>query len=274
MEVIELPTWLKELRKAEITDRVRDDPRSRDGTLFGIDKQSAFNAIGGGKADFTKPYGVLSTDDLAVLYAYLNQLGHLEELIAAFDQLFDEGNPKNPIVLDLGSGPFTGGLALASTLSGQFCFDYIGVDRAHCMRKFGERLATTGNVPGRITSHWVSDITEVIWESPPSWRDIIIIVSYLFASPTLNAEKLFVDLEQLLTRLGPGRVMLLYTNATADTQNAQYKPFRTNLIQAGFLPKAEGQGKILTERAGGTQIRNLRYALFYRPRQRRLQLGE
>ena len=44
-----------------------------------------------------------------LLYSYWNQKRHLEELSAAFGQLFDRSRPKNMIVIDLGCGPFTGG---------------------------------------------------------------------------------------------------------------------------------------------------------------------
>lgn len=80
VEAAKLPDWLDRLRTAEITDRVRDDPRSRGGTVLGMDRAGAFAAIGGGQADFDAPLGDLSPDDLALLYAYLNQKGHLEEL--------------------------------------------------------------------------------------------------------------------------------------------------------------------------------------------------
>lgn len=274
MEVVTLPQWLRNLRKTKITDRVLEDPRSQSDTIFGMNMQSAFTAIGGGQADFTKPCGNLSTEDLAILYSYLNQLGHLEELIAAFSQLFSDGSPENPVVVDLGSGPFTGGLALASALGGNFRFDYIGVDRASCMRKFGEYLASSEEVPGNVTRQWIADIAEVTWESPPDWRDVIVIVSYLFASPTLDAENLFADLERLLNRLGNGRVMLLYTNATAEKHNSRYLRFRTKLIQSDFTCQVEDHGEVLVERAGGSQLRKLRYALFYRPPRRGLRLGE
>ena len=98
MEVVTLPQWLKNLRKTEITDRVLEDPRSQNDTFFGMNMQNAFIAIGGGQTDFTKPRGNLSTEDLVILYSYLNQLGHLEELIAAFSQLFFDGSPENPVV--------------------------------------------------------------------------------------------------------------------------------------------------------------------------------
>ena len=73
-----------------------------------MDMGGAFEAIGGGQADFDAPCGDLTPDDLALLYAYLNQKGHLEELVAAFGQLLTRSKPPNPIVVDIGCGPFTG----------------------------------------------------------------------------------------------------------------------------------------------------------------------
>ena len=128
---VELPQWLKILRREEVVDRVRNDPRSVDGTLLGVTGDVAFaEVIGGGQAEFDEPWNDLSGDDRVLLYAYFNQLGHLEELIEAFRLLFaDSSHPDNPIVVDLGCGPFTGGLALATAFGRESRLDYIGVDR-------------------------------------------------------------------------------------------------------------------------------------------------
>ena len=56
--------------------------------------------------------------------------GHLEELTAAFRMLFGKSPVNEPIVVDLGCGPCTGGLAIAGALGEQPSFDYIGVDRS------------------------------------------------------------------------------------------------------------------------------------------------
>ena len=271
MSAVELPDWLDSLRRAEVTDRVRNDPRSRGGTLFGMDMGGAFEAVGGGQADFDAPCGDLSPDDLALLYAYLNQKGHLEELVAAFGQLLAGRKPPNPIVVDVGCGPFTGGLALAATLGEDPRFDYIGVDRADSMRRLGLRLACSDLVPGRVTSGWAPDIGSVEWQHPPGWREVIVIVSYLFASPTLDAEAMFRDLDSLFRRLGQGAVTLLYTNSTREEPNRQYPVFRERLVETGFQVCAEDQGEIVVERSN--RPRKLYYALFRRPRRRRLLLG-
>lgn len=274
MDAVELPEWLETLRRVEVTDRIRNDPRSWDSTLFGLDMDQAFAAIGGGQADFDAPCGDLSQDDLALFYAYLNQKGHLEELVSAFGQLLAGARPANPIVVDIGCGPFTGGLALAATLGDDSCFDYIGVDRADCMRQLGARFACSEFVPGRVTTHWAPDLDSFQWQESPGWREVIVIVSYLFASPTLDAEALFDDLERLLFRLGRGAVTLLYTNTVREEPNRQFPGFRRRLEEAEFRVHAEDQGEIVVERWDGPRERSLYYALFHRPQRRRLLLGE
>ena len=273
LDTVELPDWLDSLRRVEVTNRVRSDSRSQHGTLFGLGSDAAFEAIGGGQADFDAPSGGLSPDDLALLYAYLNQKGHLEELVAAFGQLLAGSKPPNPIVVDTGCGPFTGGLALAATFGNSPRFDYIGVDSAASMRRLGERLARSDLVPGRVTSHWAASVASVGWRHPPGWREVIVIVSYLFASPTLDAEAMFRDLDHLLRRFGHGAVTLLYTNSTRRGANRQYPGFRRRLEEAGFRTCAEAEGEIFVERWNGPRKRKLSYALFRRPRRRRLELG-
>ena len=210
---------------------------------------------------------------LALLYAYLNQKGHLEELVAAFGQLLAGAKPENPIVLDIGCGPFTGGLALAATLGADRCFDYIGVDRADSMRRLGARLAGSDLLPGRVTALWASAVESVEWRRPPGFREVIVIVSYLFASPTLDAEAMFGDLDRLLRRLGRGGVTLLYTNSSREGPNRQYPRFREKLEEAGFRVHAEDRGEIAIERSNRLQERKLYYALFRRPPMRTLRLG-
>ena len=273
MDAVELPDWLGSLRRAEITDRVRDDPRSWGGTLLGMDRYGAFEAVGAGQADFDAPSGDLSPDDLALLYAYLNQKGHLEELVVAFGQLLAGWKPPNPIVVDIGCGPFTGGLALAATLGEDPRFDYIGVDRANSMRRLGRRLACSDLVPGRVTSHWAPDVGSVKWQRPPGFREVIVILSYLFASPTLDAEAMLTDLKRLLRRIGHGAVTLLYTNSILGEPNRRYPEFRKGLVEAEFRVHAEAQGKIVVERWNGRRERKLCYALFRRPQRQHLPLG-
>ena len=276
---VELPQWLQDLRRSEIIKRVHDDPRSTEGTLLGASRDvAAREVIGGGQADFDQPWNGLSAADRALLYAYFNQRGHLEELAEAFRMLFADGRrPENPIVVDLGCGPFTGGLAIATALGHEHRLDYIGVDRSRTMREFGEKLASATvelDQTPQISRQWSPDISSVTWGSAPGWRPVFVIVSYLLASPTLDAGKLIRELEVLLVKLGGGPVTVLYTNSPRAEANRGYPRFRTALEDAGFELTVEDTGSIEIERWAGSRDRRLRYALFHRRDQATLRLGE
>jgi hypothetical protein len=106
----ELPDWLRSLREETVLKPVQSDPRSDTSRriLLGISQDIVYrDVIKGGQADFTKAWNDISPDERALLYAYLNQQGHLEELVYAFGKLFP-GNkvPEDPIVIDIGCGPF------------------------------------------------------------------------------------------------------------------------------------------------------------------------
>ena len=273
-----LPDWLDKLRRTEIVDRVKNDPRSVGGTALGIDAEKATrDAAGWGQADFDEPWRDLSPDDRVLLYANFFQLGHLEELIEAFGQLFGASDhPDDPIVVDVGCGPFTGGLALASRFPRNTRMDYIGVDRASAMRRFGEHLTSVAeNNPDlpRICRHWASDVDSVSWNRAPGWRPVIVIVSYLLASRTLDVAVLIPELDRLLGRLGRGSVTVLYTNSVRDEANHSYSTFRALLCERGFDLRKDDKGAIPVERGQDVKTRRLRYALFHRSEQGTLQLG-
>jgi len=280
---IELPDWLEQLRRSEIVARVKDDPRSTEETRLGVSDYEARNYVTEwGQADFDSPCRVLSPerdlspDDRVLLYAYFQQLGHWEELIAAFCQIFANALPeKEPIVVDLGCGPFTGGFAIASVLDSKGRkpqFDYIGVDRSRAMREFGERLAAAVEQLSEVNRHWSPDISSISWNSAPGWRPVIVIVSYLLASPTLNAAALIAELDKLLEKLGGGSVTVLYTNSPRARANRSFPVFCKALNDAGFKLYADDVGEIEIERRSGKRSRELRYALFRRPEQRTINL--
>ena len=274
---IELPPWLERLRRSEIVERVNNDPRTAGGTVLGVDRDVAQQmGAGWGQAEFDEPWNNLTPDDRVLLYAYFFQPGHLEELTEAFRMLFPGTPPREePVVVDLGCGPFTGGLAVAGVLGPERRFDYIGMDRSHAMRSFGERLASAAEhfpeVP-RIDRHWSADISSFSWSSAPGWRPVFVIVSYLLASPTLDVVALVADLEALLTKLGRGPATVLYTNSARDEANRKFPSFHKTLIDAGFELKIDDTGMIEIERRSGTRNRRLRYALFHRQKQDTLRL--
>src|SRR6266852_1719914 len=102
-----IPNWLERLRRQEINDVVKNHPNTHNGLVLSLPSQEIFDkVICGGQADFDAPYLHWSGAERALLYAHFNQLGHLEELIEAFTQLFRNGSPPDPlIVVDAGCGP-------------------------------------------------------------------------------------------------------------------------------------------------------------------------
>lgn len=269
---VELPEWLEALRRAEVIARVRDDPRSASGRFLGLSRSDALDAIEWGQASFDEPWGTLSPADRVLLYAYFNQKGHLEELTEAFRMIFANTAPEDPIVVDLGCGPATGGLALAGVLDPAI-FDYIGVDSSETMCSFGEHLAGCAPRLNGMRRRWANSLASVEWGRAPTWRPVLVVVSYLFASPTLRAVQLVDHLNDLLAKLGRGRVTMLYTNSPRDAANRNLPAFQHALGRAGFEMPADGMGEIIIERLEGDQRRRLRYAVFHRPAASRLRLG-
>ncbi len=272
---VTLPPWLESLRSREILEKVRSDPRSTAGKFLGVSRSIALDTvIGRGQADFDSSWEHLTPNDRVLLYAYFNQRGHLEELVEAFRQLFPDGSPpNNPIIVDLGCGPCTGGLAFAGMCKEIRQFDYIGVDQSEAMRDLGEGLASAAPQLGRSQRQWASTLPAVAWNDAPSWRPVVVIVSYLLASPTLDtADRLIRNLDRLLTKIGRGRATVIYTNSSNITPNRRFPEFRDTLFYHGFSLFADDTGTIPVERLGETVPRNLRYALFDRPERRILEL--
>ncbi len=119
------------------------------------------------------------------------------------------------------------------------------------MRRLGERLASAGErshgMP-RIQRRWAKDIASLDWDRAPGWRPVIVIVSYLLASPTLDAVALVAELDGLLTRLGRGPVTVLYMNAIGTNANRRFPDFRAALHDADFVTVTEDTGVIETQR--------------------------
>ena len=261
-----LPHWLEELCQAEIVSAVQAHPGTRHNLRLGLPFDEARKyAIGEGRADFDSPYKQLSPNDRCLLYAFVNQRGHLEELHEAFCQIFRNGRPQSElVVLASGCGPFTGGLALLAALPG-VRFTYIGLDRSSAMRKLGQDLARAAQAK---VSHcgnpqWVANFNEICWTQLPSWRPVLIIVSYLLASTTLNVRDLADQINVFCALVGRGPVTILYTNSIAFLANRGFDDLRSALETAGFVLKVDEEDSITITRSTRSRERRLRYALFH-----------
>lgn len=278
---MDLPNWIYTIRRELISTPIQSDPRTAGFERpLGVPSDVVFHeVVCGGQADFDAPWdgpsGRLSGDERALLYGLLNLKGHLLELVHAFEMLTGDAQLDDPVVIDLGCGPGTGGLALVNALGAEARFTYIGVDRAASMRALGERLMGAAEALGwmrRVERIWLADARELDWTRPISWRPVIIIASYLLASPTLDAQELVRDAMQLVAKIGSGDVVVLYTNTTRPEANRHFPRFCASLIdEHRFSLLDDNEGRITT---GWEQERRLRYALFVRRAIHTLELGD
>ena len=270
----ELPPLIESLRKTIVVEPLRNDPRHTSKGPLGLSRKAAISAIGWGQANFDEPFEELSSKDRVMLYAYWNQKRHLEELTAAFGQFFSGGHPEEPlIVIDLGCGPFTGGLALAGHLGRSERFDYIGVDRSRSMRLLGEQFAAAADknedLPD-VAHFWFDSVSQIKWQQPSSWREVVIIVSFLLASDSLDVANLVNELHQLLPKLSRGGVTVIYTNSEKAGPNSNFPAFKKALSDIKFRMVVDEIGEVETV----SRPLRLRYALFRRHKLSTLELGE
>ena len=77
--------WIDNLRRSEVVERVRNDPRSLNGTFLGVTRNLVVDGvIGGGQAEFDEPWNDLSGDDRALLYATSTSSGTWKSLPKRF----------------------------------------------------------------------------------------------------------------------------------------------------------------------------------------------
>ncbi len=215
-------------------------------------------ALQEGLADFTNEFddgehGKLTPAELSLLFCFVNLKGHFFASTAAFQQnlsnlrkLFDE----RLLVIDVGCGPGTAGLAFADCYPSQM-FDYIGVDRAAGMRdKAAEMLkgvSTFGVSRRPIKAHFASDWQEIRKHPFGIDNAVLMLFSYFFASPTLKQRDL-VELVGVIKKMKSYRpqkpIAILHINSPRPVANRHYLTFRKLL---GFENKPTGLVKTTVE---------------------------
>jgi len=269
--------WLESLRRSHIVAPIMDDSREtgEPNTRLGLPTSWVFNeAIGGGQASFDEPLGELSASDRVLLYAFFNQKSHVNELVHAFEKLLTAPRDLNrATVLDIGCGPFTSGLALAEVVGNAIPFRYFGVDTSQTMCTLGEKLAegakAAGGLSPETTARFFSSTDDIDFDTPRStWT--IVVLSYLLASKSIDANVLVRQIADACNRIGPGPVALLYTNTSRKEATVAYPAFEQAMTEAGFSVKIEDTEVLCLE----GKERKLHYALFVRLGGREIPLRE
>jgi hypothetical protein len=140
------------------------------------------------------------------------------------------------------------------------------------MLKLGHRLAAAARERGVLhadASVWFGTNLSEADFGPKRGDWTIVVASYLFASPSLNVQKLMVEILGAIDCVGPGPAAVLYTNSAQERWNLSYPEFRDRLVDAGFGVVADDTAEL----AGDRGSRTLRYALLFRPETRTIDLG-
>jgi SAM-dependent methyltransferase len=272
-----LADWYAKLRQERIVDAIKNDRRSleKPGSLLGWPFDRARTAgIGNGQANFDEGIENLTPSDRTRLYAYINQGGHVEELVLAFRSLVGDSLALDgAAVIDVGCGPFTAGLAIANVVGPDQSFDYFGVDLSHSMCELGSELAQAARdveALGPQTSvRFSRDINNVSPEGTRGGHMTLVVLSYLLASRSLEVEKITADVIAACDRMSMGAVNLLYTNSTNAWAGRNYIPFKAMLEASGFKCVVERMETITETR----NRRDVHYALFRRPAVTRISPG-
>lgn len=262
--------WMTQLRTTHIVQPIQNDPRTKPaGSLFGWSMNDAYKTgIEYGQANFDAPVGNLQPCDRALLYAYLNQNRHLDELTHALTAMTsgDLVPLRQATVIDVGCGPFTGGLAMGLVLNGMFPFRYVGIDRARSMQHLGHVLAdaamAAGGLEGGTTIEFHDSLDLYQRLGPPRGTWTIVLVCYLLASPTIDVVAMANSIVAACDRNGPGQVSVLCLNSAAAMANSRFPDFSARMATLGFEPRVEDSELFTDTRS---KHKDVHYALFHRP---------
>lgn len=257
-----LPQWVIELRRELIVTPVQQLPNTYGDFFHGVHKDEIFKeVIGGGQANFDEKWKHISSENRVLLYSYLNQLRHLNDLYLAFKMFLKGEKPVDPVVIDIGCGPFTGGWALMAALNCDYKFSYLGLDFSKQMRDFGEIIARNASFKVnriQIERFWASDFNELGFNEILSYRPVIVIVSYLLASSNLDEVELVANLNVFISTFSKGPVTLVFANSVLNEYNKKFPTFKLALEKNGLKEVMGGIDKL----EGGSK--NLKFAIFHR----------
>lgn len=221
---------------------VQRDPRTRrrENLLLGYPFHLVrYSVIKNGTADFDTGhngrYGILTAQDVVLLYCYIYLARHHAELLSTFDRcstwIADSLNSGRATwLVDLGCGPGSAGLAFADHCRGA-AFHYLGFDQSTAMRCAAYSLLQLAKQSGRIdqssTLALASGAIDLsfVQTASPAPVNVLIVASYLFASKSLDIVSLARSLKAVLPCDRVKSIAFLYINSTTKFANRSYERF-------------------------------------------------
>jgi hypothetical protein len=205
--------------------------------LFGIDFDVVVKeVIQLGLADFGEPYrsgsAVITPEQRVQCYCFANMKGHFWADYAHFRSWESSFEPhfsgeNRLVIIDVGCGPATAGLAFSELFPGQ-AFAYYGIDRVAQMRGAARQMMRQGQVQGVVDDE-TTTVCRSSWEQLPSDLAVGAVVllnfSFFFGSPWLTPEEI-QSLAKFYHHLAStdrvNSVLISYTNSPHDLANKKY----------------------------------------------------
>ena len=189
----------------------------------------------------------LTPDDKVIIYCYYYMQMHIVSsfhVLKKSDSLLKEyilDPNKNIVFMDFGCGPLTSGVALAwyyrfLDKDKQLDFHYIGIDHSEAMIRKAREISLR---PEWIdcTFHYLKSyedhdhILEYIPRDISSGQDkeylIVLNYSYLFASSTLDVEKLAELVKKILNTYKSHKICLFFQNPPPEFLNRKWEKFKS-----------------------------------------------
>ncbi|OKH53427.1 hypothetical protein NIES2101_11280 [Calothrix sp. HK-06] len=210
--------------------------------------------VGGGQADFEEPFRGLTPEERVLVYCYngnmqqhtVSQLYIFEKHANIFDKYFFEPE-RRVIFIDFGCGPLSSGIALAmyyaqvqKSNSQKFFLNYIGMDKAESMLLKAKEFSRYPNLfPQETTFYFINTYKEAsifkyrLYQCLDSYISknalIILNFSYLFASESLDIDKLIRLIQEILSTYESQQVCLIFQNPPGTDLNIKWNKFQSQI---------------------------------------------
>ena len=220
------------------------------------DFQTIRDIVGGGQADFDTPFNGLTPKERVLVYCYYNMQQHVvsqEYIFQKHKDIFDKYifDPNTKLLfIDFGCGPLTSGIALAlhyakspENSREKIKFNYIGMDKAKSMLEKASQFSLSSSLFHSNTTfnffntyaNYSPNFNDVLCECIDNYISdntlIVLNFSYLFASPSLNVDKLIRFINNLLNKYLYNEACLIFQNPQAISLNSNWHLFKNEVLE-------------------------------------------
>jgi hypothetical protein len=218
--------------------------------ILGLDERSKINRyssiLAQGRVDFTQDYRhngtgvIIPANDLAVLYAWYYFQMHYSSAVAIFKILTGEGiifNPQNTLLIDIGCGSMTAGIAFAAhhLNNTSIQIHYVGIDRATSMLQLASRVVAHDLFDATSSTNFLDDVLALNKLTIPTHIDTILFMFSFITSSRFLPDNFFAPIQALINRETDMDIHIIQQNPVGIDSNIQWNNF-VNQLQGFEMP--------------------------------------